>query len=182
VSLNDATQILRQSEWLRPSEAYGWSAVLRNTIPFFALLFAAPSLRQWSTVAPWLLVPVVGLLLYRLSNVMHDCGHRTLFKSPRVNDRVGRMLGAITGIDFQSFTRLHWQHHRSYGEPDDPQGFHYLGLQEMSRARALWHLLVPLFGLHLRHVLSESVLSPQTLKRTLRSGEIFLVVGVQAVI
>src|SRR6266568_2130944 len=60
------------------SAAYGWRAVLRNVIPFFVLLAAAPLLNRWSPAAPWLLSPLIGLFAYRIAIVMHDCLHRSL--------------------------------------------------------------------------------------------------------
>jgi fatty acid desaturase len=168
--------------WPQPRAPYAVVAVARNFVPLVGLIAAAPFLAARSTLAPWLLAPLLGLLLYRLSNVMHDCGHRTLFKTARANDRVGRVLGALTGIDYESFTRLHWRHHLTYGEPQDPQGFHYLDLQKLRPLAWAWHLARPLLGLHLRYALPESALAPRNLQRTLRSGELLLIVVVQGLI
>jgi fatty acid desaturase len=107
--------------WLVPSDRYGWSAVLRNVLPFFLLLWFIPLAADASPYAPWLLTPLLGLLIYRISVVMHDCVHHTLFKNRHLNSRIGLLLGAMTGIDFQQFSRQHWLHHRIYGKPDDPQ-------------------------------------------------------------
>src|SRR6187399_2245461 len=115
-------------EWLKPSDWYGWSAVLRNTLPLFGILWLAPVLADSNPWLPWTLVPLVGLLVYRVTVVMHDCTHHTLFESRRVNNVMGSLLGAISGVDFRSFSEQHGRHHRWYGEREDPQGFHYANL------------------------------------------------------
>ena len=114
--------------------------------------------------------------------VMHDCTHRTLFADPQRNVRIGKTLGAITGIDFDRFSAQHWLHHRIYGQAGDPQGFHYAHLKSMTRAGLLWRLAKPLFGLNLRHTWSESFLDLRNLTRTLRTGEALLILSIQALI
>jgi acyl-lipid omega-6 desaturase (Delta-12 desaturase) len=108
---------------LQPSDRYGAYAVIRNVLPLFLLLVLAPVLAARSIAAAWSLAPLVGLFLYRITIVMHDCVHRTLFRSPRVNDWVGVLLGAVTGIDLRRFRTLHGKHHRLYGRSEDPRDF-----------------------------------------------------------
>jgi fatty acid desaturase len=150
---------------------YGWAAVLRNVIPFLILLALSPH-------APWLLAPLIGLFIYRMTIVMHDCVHRTLFESAALNVCVGRVLGGITGIAFHSFAAQHLRHHRTYGEPGDPQGFQYLGLKGMTRAQFAWHLAKPLLGFNLRYALKESLLN----LRRVRTADFALFAAMQALI
>src|SRR5882724_2407604 len=168
--------------WLMPSDQYGWSAVLRNVLAFFLLLWFIPQAADASPYAPWLLTPLLGLLIYRISVVMHDCVHHTLFKNRHLNSRIGLLLGAMTGIDFQEFSKQHWLHHRVYGKPDDPQGFHYAGLDAMTSAGLSWNLLRPLLGRNLLNTFHESILAPRNLGRIIRTGEVFIIAAVQAVI
>jgi fatty acid desaturase len=164
-----------KSESLQPSDRYGWSAVLRNLLLLLGLLTLAPMLADLAPIAPWLLIPFIGLFVYRLTVVMHDCTHHTLFGSRRLNESAGSLLGAITGIDFRSFSEQHWRHHRSYGEPGDPQGFHYLDLKHLTRATFLWHVFKPLLGFNLRPTFAESVLAPRNVARLVVNGGIILV-------
>src|SRR5690348_11890053 len=150
-------------ERFEPSDLYGWSAVLINTLPLFGLLWLAPFLADVSPYLAWALSPLVGLLFYRITVVMHDCTHHTLFKSRRLNEVMGSLLGAITGVDFRSFSEQHWKHHRSYGLRGDPQGFHYENLNRMTAVEFSWHLVRPLLGWNLRYTLAESVLAPKNL-------------------
>ena len=171
-----------RQEWLRPSDLYGWKAILRNALPLLVLLWIAPLLADRNAYAPWLLSPVVGLLVYRITVVMHDCTHHTLFKSYRMNNVVGSLLGAVSGVDFRSFSRQHGRHHQSYGECGDPQRFHYADLERMTPGRFCWHVARPLLGLNLRHTFAESILAPKNAARLVRTGEFALVALVQLAI
>jgi len=156
-------------------DAYGWGAVARNLMPFLLLLAAAPLLAGWSPLAPWILAPLIGLFAYRITIVMHDCIHRSLFADVRRNRLVGTLLGGVTGIDFASFARQHLLHHRLYGRPGDPQGFHYLGLKGAGRAAFAWHLFRPLLGCNLRYALAESIVRPRNLAAAARRRELLLI-------
>lgn len=169
-------------EWLRPSDRYGWSAVARNVMPLLVLLAFAPAFASAHALAPWLLAPAIGLFLYKVTVVMHDCTHHTLFVSRAMNARVGLLLGALSGVDFQRFCAQHWRHHRSYGRAGDPQGFQYNELDRMTSGGLLRHLVKPLLGLKLRDVFAESLLAPSNLARSLRTGEIVIVALVQIVV
>jgi fatty acid desaturase len=169
-------------EWLKPSDGYGWRAVIRNVLPLFALLWVAQFLAGKNALAPWGLAPVIGLYLYRITIVMHDCTHHTLFESRRLNRMIGSLMGVISGVDFNSFCQQHWRHHQSYGRAGDPQGFQYLELRSMTPGELRWHLAKPLFGLSMRNVVAESLLAPRNLARLLRTGELAIVALVQLVI
>lgn len=181
VTSEDPNRVLRP-EWLEPSNAYGWSATSRNVVPLFALLALAPALAGINVLAPWLLSPVIGLFLYRITVVMHDCTHHTLFVNRKVNTRAGLVLGALSGVDFHRFCVQHWRHHRLYGRAGDPQGFQYRDLARMTAGGVLRHLAKPLLGLKLRDVIDESLLAPGNLARSFRTGEIVVVALVQIVV
>jgi NADH dehydrogenase len=161
------------------SDAYGWSALLRNLVPFALLLALAPFLCACTPAAPWLLAPLIGLFAYRITVVMHDCIHRSLFAAPRLNERIGTLLGYVTGIDFACFARQHILHHRLYGHAGDPQGFHYLGIKGATRAAFAWHLLRPLLGWNLRHALPESIVQPRNLAAAARKGDLPVLAAIQ---
>src|SRR5688500_17083591 len=171
-----------QTQRLVASNAYGIWSVAKNLVPLLAVYAAAPYVADWSLAAAFGLAPVIGLVLYRLTMVMHDCGHATLFSSRRANDRVGKLLGFVTGVDFERFKALHWEHHKVYGLAGDPQGFHYRGLSRMSRAAFVWHVVKPLFGANLRFVFPESIVHPRNLAAAAANGELAVLVFVQAVL
>jgi fatty acid desaturase len=166
---------------LAPDPRYGWSAVARNLGVFVGLLVLTPALSGHAAWALPAVVPAIGLMMYRMTVVMHDCVHETLLPSPRLNRIVGTMLGAAAGISFRAFARLHRRHHRRAGLADDPQGPHYLGLRSSSRGKILWHLLRPLVGYNLllfRRLAAELAGAADVPARQ-RMAELALVAGVQ---
>lgn len=135
---------------LHPSDAYGWIAFGTVYGLLFALLAAAPLI--WVYISPMavvLICPCLGVAAHRLTILMHDCGHRNLFATWKLNIALGRVSAALLGVTFDEYVYSHWQHHRRYGLSDDPQGRDYLGLGEASRASVIWHLLRPLMGYNL---------------------------------
>jgi fatty acid desaturase len=128
-----------------PSLPYAVTGVARNVAFYSVALAAVPTV---SAANPWwaiALMPFLGLSMYRLTMVMHDCLHGTLFASQPANRLCGIAAGAMSGIEFHAFARLHWAHHRHTGEPGDPQGSDYLSLPG-SRGGIARHLLLPLSG------------------------------------
>jgi fatty acid desaturase len=101
------------------SDWQAWRMVL-GTWLCIALIFAA--MAAW----PNPLTVVAGAILLAgrqlaLSVLMHDCGHRTLFRSARLNDVIGQWLCALPVMNDQpSYARGHLDHHRKAGSRDDP--------------------------------------------------------------
>lgn len=168
-----------QAKWLDASDVYGIASVAKNLVPLLVLYALLPYVADRSLVLAWCFSPAVGLLLYRLTMVMHDCGHATLFTTRRANEWVGKALGFVTGVDHGRFKQLHWEHHKLYGAPGDPQGFHYLGIAKMTRSAFAWHVVKPLLGSNLRYAFRESILHPLNLKAAALKGEIVPLVLVQ---
>jgi fatty acid desaturase len=106
-------QITRRSDWRA-----AWLVTAQWTIVI--LIFAA--------VAWWTnpLTIVLGTLLLGgrqlgFGILDHECGHRTLFSNPAVNDFVGDWLCAPPGFNnVRAYMRGHLQHHRLAGTADDP--------------------------------------------------------------
>ncbi|MCB1688069.1 MAG: fatty acid desaturase family protein [Halioglobus sp.] len=104
-----------------------WQAarmVLQNWL-FIAAIFAVAG--AWPN--PLTIAAAVILLAGRqlaLSVLMHDCGHRTLFHSARLNDVVGQWLCALPVMNDQpSYARGHLEHHRKAGTAEDPDLSNY---------------------------------------------------------
>jgi hypothetical protein len=133
---------------LEPSRAYAGLAVARNVGFFLVAVAIVPALAALEPWAPLVAAPLLGLSMYRLTLVMHDCIHGTLFRSARANRVCGIVMGALSGIEFHAFARLHGMHHRMAGQRDDPQGPDYLSLPP-SPMGIVWHLLRPLVGYNL---------------------------------
>jgi fatty acid desaturase len=101
------------------SDWQAWRLLLGNWL-FIAAIFAAVA--SWTN--PVTVVLAIILLAGRqmgLSVLMHDCGHRTLFRTARLNDIVGQWFCALPVMNDQpSYARGHLEHHRKAGSRDDP--------------------------------------------------------------
>ncbi|MCB1704905.1 MAG: fatty acid desaturase family protein [Halioglobus sp.] len=101
------------------SDWQAWRMVVGNWLAI-GLIFAAAA--AWPN--PLTIIAAVILLAGRqlaLSVLMHDCGHRTLFRSARLNDIVGQWLCALPVMNDQpAYSRGHLEHHRKAGTPEDP--------------------------------------------------------------
>jgi fatty acid desaturase len=164
---------------LPPSDQYGWVSVIKNTLPLLVLCSLLPYLADWEYWAAWACSPVIGLLLYRVSLVMHDCGHQSLFTEPQLNTRIGVLLGGLIGVDFQAYSTEHNLHHQNYGTQNDPQGFNYLGINKMGPVALRMHFIKGLLGFNLIHALHETVIAPRNLRRLIANGDILTVILAQ---
>jgi len=145
-------EIRLRTELTTPNFTYG-GYVVTHSLALFALAFSLIPLLA-AGIGPWaalLAVPFVGLRVYKLTMVMHDCAHGTLFGEPRINRNVGVFFGLLSGINFNAYGRLHFIHHTHYGEKGDPRGRDYLNYWSLSPGGRLWHLLRPLLGFNLIH-------------------------------
>lgn len=133
-------------EWFVPSDMYGVALLLRVFVPLLFLIVLTPRV---STAAPLylvLLAPVFGVYIYKLTIVMHECCHSSLFKSRVANKWVGRLAGAFVGTNFEVFQQQHMQHHRFNGTEKDIQYQQTLGGLPSARWPMMFFLLKPLLG------------------------------------
>ncbi len=69
-----------------------------------------------------LLMPFQGFLLIFTFTCMHECTHKTAFRSPWINEFTGRICGILVGIPFLWFRYFHLAHHRYTNDPRrDPE-------------------------------------------------------------
>ena len=59
-----------------------------------------------------------AFFLVRLFIIQHDCGHGSYFRSPRLNNAVGRAIGVATTIPYSAWRRDHAAHHAGCGNLD----------------------------------------------------------------
>jgi omega-6 fatty acid desaturase (delta-12 desaturase) len=94
---------------------------LASTALLFVAGWAAMALavkQGWNYAFVLLLsLPVAGLYV-RLFIFQHDCGHGSFFRSPRLNDAVGRVSGVVTLIPYSYWRRTHAIHHATSGDLD----------------------------------------------------------------
>jgi omega-6 fatty acid desaturase (delta-12 desaturase) len=66
----------------------------------------------WLTLL--LAVPAAGFML-RLFMIQHDCGHGAFFRSRRLNDLLGRLIGVVTLTPYGYWRQAHAVHHATSG-------------------------------------------------------------------
>jgi acyl-lipid omega-6 desaturase (Delta-12 desaturase) len=104
-----------------------------------------------------LAIPSAGFVV-RLFMVQHDCGHRSFFKSPLLNDWIGRVAGVFTLTPYDCWRREHAIHHATSGDLDR-RGVGAIATLTVEEYRALTPL--KRFGYRLyRHPLILFVLGP----------------------
>ena len=101
------------------SDAWGWWLVFSNWALITAI-FAAVAL--WTNPLTVLLaIPLLGGRQLGLAVLMHEAGHKTLFKTQRLNETVGQWLTAYPVLgDCVAYGNSHREHHRLAGTHDDP--------------------------------------------------------------
>ncbi|GAB5451915.1 MAG: fatty acid desaturase family protein [Halioglobus sp.] len=133
LSRDEVAYFTSKSDW------HAWRLVLGNWA-FIAAIFAVVG----AYPNPLTIVAAIVLLAGRqlgLSVLMHDCGHRTLFKSQRLNDVIGQWLCALPVMSDQpSYARGHLEHHRKAGSHDDPDLSNYRSypVSKESFRRKVW--------------------------------------------
>ncbi len=85
----------------------------------FALTWVAMyySLRVGYWLTLLLALPAAGFLL-RLFMIQHDCGHGSFFKSQRINNAIGFVIGVFTLVPYSYWRRTHAMHHKTSGDLD----------------------------------------------------------------
>jgi fatty acid desaturase len=70
----------------------------------------------------WPAMIVQGVIQVALFAGLHECVHRTAFRSRRLNDLVAAITGLIAGLPAGYFRRFHFAHHRHTQDPaNDPE-------------------------------------------------------------
>tara|TARA_R110000823_G_scaffold130015_8_gene257835 strand:+ start:1669 stop:2577 length:909 start_codon:yes stop_codon:yes gene_type:complete len=113
LSREEVAYFTAKSDW------QAWRLVLGNWLAIGAILGVAGAYPNPVTI-PVAIVLLGGRQL-GLSVLMHDCGHRTLFRTPWLNDVIGQWLCALPVMSDQpAYARGHLVHHREAGTPRDP--------------------------------------------------------------
>jgi fatty acid desaturase len=101
------------------SDLWGWWLVLFNWATIIVVFALAIT---WTN--PLTLLATVILLGGRqlsLAVLMHEAGHKTLFRSPRLNEVIGQWLCAYPVLgDVDAYGASHREHHRHAGTENDP--------------------------------------------------------------
>jgi len=99
----------------KPDNRKGFAQVVTTLVPIAALWWGAV---QSAEVSYWLTAGVILLMsffLLRVFVLMHDCGHRSLFRTAALNRSFGFVFGVVAGIPQYVWSRHHAYHHATNG-------------------------------------------------------------------
>lgn len=158
VSPSTRPRIALGPEWYAVSDVYGaWHAGWLFTV-LIVLVGLLPGITARGWYAAYLaIVPLIGAYAYKLTIVMHECCHRTLFASRGLNHGVGVLCGGVLGSGFDVYCDVHWGHHRHCGTEKDGGENDYLSLQGAPPRTLVLHLLEPLTGVTFLEILKLSL-------------------------
>jgi fatty acid desaturase len=153
----------------RRSDARGFAMLAANwalVVAAFALVLA------WPGVASVLVALVVlGGRQLGLGILMHECAHRSMFRTPSINEFVGQWLcAAPMGADLAVYRAYHMTHHVQTGTDADPDLANYAGypVTRASMARKAVRDLAGVTGA--KALVTLAVLYAQDDPRALRTG------------
>jgi omega-6 fatty acid desaturase (delta-12 desaturase) len=106
----------------QPNDAKGLSQVL-TTLTALAVLWwlavASVGISVWLTTVVILAMSLFSLRVFAL---MHECGHGSLFRNPRLNRGLGFILGVVAGMPQYVWSRHHHYHHTHNGNWEKYRG------------------------------------------------------------
>jgi omega-6 fatty acid desaturase (delta-12 desaturase) len=134
---------------LRPTNGRGlvvFAAALAATA--LAILLSARG--GWAAWAAGQII--LGVALVHWFTLLHEAGHRSLFRSRRLNVAAGVVAGYLAMIPYRSWVRVHGRHHKWTGWQDlDPTaaGLVRDDLTRLQRAivNTCWRFWIPLFSI-----------------------------------
>ena len=119
MKINDYLTRDEVTQFTAKSDLHAWRLVVGNWLAI-AVIFAIVA-TYTNPVTIVLAVILLGGRQLGLSVLMHECGHRTLFRTAKLNDVIGQWLCALPVMNDQpSYARGHLEHHRKAGTVDDP--------------------------------------------------------------
>lgn len=108
---------------------------LNTLIPYFALFYLAMTSLQsgsyWLTAAYTILL---SFFIVRIFMLMHDCGHKSMFKTPILNTIGGFFTGVFVGMPQYVWSQHHNFHHSTNGNWEKYRGpLNILSVNEFSQ-------------------------------------------------
>ena len=137
---------------LRPLDRAGWTYLIgcSGATALALVLSSAPG------VVPWVSGQVLlSLCLLQWFVLLHEAGHRTLFRSRGLNALAGHVASFWAGIPFASWRHVHQRHHVWTGWQDVDATTAALAPRRRSRVERVavnvcWRLWIPVFSVAYR--------------------------------
>lgn len=110
--------------YTRKSDMRGMRVLAANWLSIliiFSVVYLFPN-----PITILLAIVLIGGRQLGLAILMHECGHRTLFKTPELNDTLGHWLCAVPVVSHLSiYAKGHLEHHKLAGTKEDPDLSNY---------------------------------------------------------
>ena len=110
------TSIIRR--YTQPDSVKSWWQVINSFVPYlllWVLMVYSLKYSYWITLA---LSMIAAGFLVRIFIVFHDCGHKSFFKSKKLNHVVGIIAGGFAFTPYHKWHYEHLVHHRTVGNLD----------------------------------------------------------------
>lgn len=132
------------------SDFYGFFAIIKIFSPLILSVYFIPITTNIDN-SSWLFINciILGIYAYKITFIMHDCSHGTLFKSKNFNIFFGVISSSFLATNFFTFREHHWRHHSNFGFENDPQLPDYNRNIFSNKFNAIIHIIRPLFGFNL---------------------------------
>lgn len=143
---------LKAEGLFEPRDAYGYATIAIELALFGAGLLVLAYSRAWSPLF-WVAQLHLGWSMFRCFVIVHECGHRTLFRSTKTCAVVGTIASVFCLVPFVPWSRVHRQHHKWVGILDkDPTQELLLRMRSYSAStnflyRVVWQLWIPVMYL-----------------------------------
>ena len=157
------SQVLSKEEiayFSRKSDWRGLGVVLNSWASLLVLFYAAAAWTNPLTLA--LLVILLPGRMLSLAVIAHDCGHKVLFKSDKLNDFFGHYLGgSLVFTDLNDYASSHRKHHKLAGTDQDPDltNYQHYPVEKSSLKRKLIRDITGQTGYKLLHFIIKSALA-----------------------
>ncbi len=106
------------SKYNRPDLRKSIWQIINSVIPYlilWVLMIYSIRISYWITLA--LSIAAAGFLV-RIFIIFHDCGHQSYFKSKKLNNITGIILGMFTFTPYYKWHHSHQLHHETVGNLD----------------------------------------------------------------
>lgn len=106
------------SKYNKPTMAKSIWQLVNSIVPYILLWFL---IIEAMKISIWLALPLIVLaagFLVRIFIIFHDCGHKSFFRSKKLNIIVGKACGILTFTPFHKWTDSHRNHHNTVGNLD----------------------------------------------------------------
>lgn len=99
-----------------------WTQVFTTLAPYGLLWWGAVSTAGVSLWLTGAFIVLISLFTLRLLVLMHECGHSSLFRTPKLNRALGFCFGVLTGMPQYVWSQHHDFHHANNGNWQNYRG------------------------------------------------------------